>query len=188
MGNENYFSGQGYGNVNSMEKYIEHTRALSNGLKEIEPTIKTAVNLNHHDWTEGSWNLALSKESYFDAGVIHPYIQTETFLLNNYSAKIMLCAYKTTREKIEQYETYFDKPVLCTEWGILSENAPSNFIQALAVADMFLAFVEGSEKGVVQQAGIHMFYHSDKYSEATLWHRLATVFSTGCSSPSWIFS
>lgn len=172
MGNENFFTEQAFGNVATMEKYISHTKALNKSLKEIDPTIKTAVNLDHHDWGEDSWTATLAKESYFDAAILHPYVQTNTFMVNNYAAKIMLSAYKKTRERVEKYDQLFpNTPLLCTEWGVLSENSPSNFLQALATADIFLALLEENDRGIVQQMGLHMLYHSDRYSESTCYFR-----------------
>lgn len=172
MGNENFFTEQAFGNVSSLDKYISHTKELASALKEVDPETKVAVNLNHHDFSDGSWNLELAKENYYDAAIIHPYVQTNSFMLNNYSAKIMLSAYRTTQQRIEEYKQHFgSKPLLFTEWGILSEGSPSNFVQALSVADMFLSIIEGGDNGVVKQAGIHMLYHSDNYNEATLYFK-----------------
>lgn len=175
MGNENFFTEQAFGNVSTLSNYITHTKALAAVLREQNAAIKVAVNLNHHDFSEGSWNLELAKERYYDAAVIHPYVQTNSFLLNNYSTKIMLSAYKTTQHRIAEFKKHFGSiPLLFTEWGVLSEGSPSNFVQALSVADMFLSIVEGAEKGVVRQAGIHMLYHSDNYNEATLYFKNGT--------------
>lgn len=168
MGNENFFDKQNYGNVSSLAKYITHTKALSQGLKEVNPTIQTAINIEHSTYDEGGWNVTLSKENYYDAVVTHPYINTNTFLLNDFSVRQMFSSYNTTTERIHEYKQYFSKPLLFTEWSILSEGTPVNFAQTLGLADMFLAIEEGSAEGVVKQAGLHMLYHSDNYNEATL--------------------
>lgn len=169
MGNENFFTEQGLGNVNSLSNYISHTTSLASGLKQIDPNIKVAVNIEHDNYQTGSWNEELSKLNYYDATVMHPYVNTNTFMLNDVSANVMLSAFKTTTERIANYNTHFPgTPLLFTEWSILSSSTPVNFIQTLSLADMFLAIEKGNQDGIVKQAGIHMFYHSDKYGEATL--------------------
>ena len=169
MGNENYYSGQNYGNVTSLANYISHTKSLTQGLKLIKSDINTAINIDHDNYTAGSWNETLSHETYFDATVMHPYVSTNTFLLNDLSAYKMLSAYKITKERFTEYQHHFGStPLICTEWNILSNGSPVNFIQTLSIADMFFALEEGNVDGIVKQAGIHMLYHSDSYGEATL--------------------
>lgn len=53
MGNENFFDKQNYGNVSSLQNYISHTKALSKGLKEVDPTIQTAINIEHSTYDVG---------------------------------------------------------------------------------------------------------------------------------------
>lgn len=169
MGNENFFSEQGLGNVSDLSKYISHTTLLSAGLKTISSSVQPAVNIEHDNYTLGSWNNELSKLNYFDACVMHPYVNTNTFLLNDVSANVMFSAFKTTTERIHNYNINFpQKPLLFTEWSILSSGTPVNFVQTLSLADMFLAIEKGNQDGIVKQAGIHMLYHSDNYNEATL--------------------
>lgn len=169
MGNENYYDGQNYGNVSSIDHYITHTKSLSAALKPGSISTGLAVNIDHDNYASGSWNDKLASESYYDACVMHPYINTNTFMLNAFSAKTIFSSYKTTHERIAKYKNAFgNKSLLFTEWGILSGGTPVNFVQTLGVADMFLAIEKGNEKGVVKQAGIHMFYHSDNHNEATL--------------------
>lgn len=79
----------------------------------------------------------------------------------------LLNTYKKKRETISKYKSYFPStPMIMTEWGILG--SPS-FMTVLAVADGFMAIVEGSvNDNVVQQAGIHMFFHSNTNDPRTL--------------------
>ena len=169
LGNENFFSAQSLGNVDNLTNYIAHTKALSTGLKQINATVKVALNIDHHNYSSGSWSASIASENYYDALVVHPYVSTNTFLLNKLSAYKMMSAYKITTERLADFKRYFpDKPMLCTEWNVLSDGIPVNFIQTLSIADLFLALERGNEEGIVKQAGIHMLYHSDKYSEATL--------------------
>lgn len=178
MGNENFFTEQAFGNVATTDKYIQHTKSLATALKSVAPSVKVGVNINHHDFSVGSWNKKLAAEDYFDVAIMHPYVQTNSFLLNKYSSKIMLSAYKTTLHRFTEYEECFgtQRPLILTEWGILSEGTSPNWIQALSVADMFLSILEGADKGIVKQAGIHMLYHSDNYSEATLYYKEGGIF------------
>lgn len=169
MGNENYFSGQNYGNVTSTANYISHTTNLTTALKGVESSVKVAVNIDHDNYTTGSWNDELSKLNYFDAAVMHPYVNTNTFMLNDFSANVIFSSFKTTAHRIQEFENHFpSKPLLFTEWSILSTGTPVNFVQTLGISDMFLAIEKGNQDGIVQQAGIHMLYHSDSYGEATL--------------------
>jgi len=171
MGNENYFIGtQGIGQVDSEENYITHTKALTAGLKEVKNDVKVAVNVEHDGWEAGDWNYNLANEDYYDATVMHGYVQTNTFLLNPVSAFTMLNAYKTAQERFEAYKNLFgDTPLLMTEWNVLSDDTPLNFIQTLSVADMFLAI---EQEEVVKQAGIHMLFKSDEYHESTLTYNI----------------
>lgn len=172
LGNENFFTEQSFGNVETIDAYISHTKEVTTQLKSVDPSIKVGVNLNHHDFSDGSWNVRLSEEDFFDVAIIHPYVQTNSFMLNRYSAKVMLSAYKKTQDRIDEYVSHFpNHPVIFTEWSILSEGTPPNFVQALAIGDMFLSIIEGADRGVVKQAGIHMLYHSDNYNEATLYYK-----------------
>lgn len=169
MGNENYYDGQNYGNVSDLANYISHTKNLTQGLKQIKSDIKTAVNIDHDNYANGGWNDSLSKESYYDAAVMHPYVSTNTFILNELSAYKMFSSYKITKDRFNEFQNHFGStPLICTEWNILSKGTPVNFIQTLSIADMFFALEEGNVDGIVQQAGIHMLYHSDNYGEATL--------------------
>lgn len=172
MGNENFFTEQAYGNVDTPEKYLNHTKSLNTALKQIDSTVKTAVNIDHHDWGVGSWNDNLAKENYYDAAVMHPYVQTQTFMMNAYAARIMLSSFQITRKRLAEYRSMFGStPLLCTEFGVLSEGAPDNFMQVLGMADLFLALLEGNDSGTVQQLGLHMFYHSDRYSNSTCYYK-----------------
>lgn len=169
MGNENYFSGQNYGNVTSTANYISHTTNLASALKSVDPTVQVAVNIDHDNYSVGSWNDELSKLNYFDAAVMHPYVNTNTFMLNDFSANVIFSSFKTATHRISTFNNHFpNTPLLFTEWSILSTGTPVNFVQTLGIADMFIAIEKGNQDGIVQQAGIHMLYHSDAYNEATL--------------------
>lgn len=168
MGNENYYNGQNYGNVSSQANYVSFTTSLSSGLKSVDPNVKVAVNIENDNYSSGSWNDTLSQLNYYDAAVMHPYVNTGAFMLNAFSAQEMLSAFKTTQQRIANYSAHFNKPLLFTEWNILSSGTPVNFIQTLGLADMFLAIEKGNQDSIVKQAGIHMLYLSDNYSEATL--------------------
>ncbi|WP_430816511.1 hypothetical protein [Carboxylicivirga sp. RSCT41] len=173
MGNENYFIGtQGIGQVDSEENYISHTRALASGLKEVKSDVNVAVNIRHDGWEAGDWNYNLANQDYYDATVMHGYIQTNTFLLNPSSAFTMLSAYKTTMERLTAYKELFgNKPLLMSEWNVLSDGTPVNFIQTLSVTDMFLAI---EQEELVRQAGIHMLFKNDAYHESTLTYNINT--------------
>jgi hypothetical protein len=56
LGNENYFPDQAFGNVDSPEKYISHTKEVTAALKSIKADIQIAVNTDHHNYLAGSWN------------------------------------------------------------------------------------------------------------------------------------
>ncbi len=173
MGNENYFIGtQGIGQVDSEENYISHTTALAAGLKEIKPDVKVAVNIEHDGWEAGSWNYKLANQDYYDATVMHGYVQTNTFLLNPISAHTMLKAYKVTQERFKAYKSLFgNKPLLMTEWNVLSDDTPMNFIQTLSITDLFLAI---EQEEVVKQAGIHMLFKNEHYHESTLTYNIGS--------------
>ncbi len=177
MGNENYFSDQAYGYVDDRntglngnndghfyDEYINHTKDLASWLKAIDPDIKVAVNTHDDDW-----NIPLAAENYYDACVMHNYIFVNSFMMNQYAAADFLGAYKTTQERLDHYVATFggDEPVIMSEWGLLSE-MPTSFLQVIGSADNFLSIERGNERGIVEQAGIHMLYHGDFIGEASL--------------------
>lgn len=171
LGNENFFAEQSFGNVDTPEKYVSHTKAVTASLKAVDPLIKVAVNTDHHDYNDGSWNDILSQEDYYDGCVMHPYTKTGTFLLNKPALRTIYTAYGITKKRFEEHRSMFpNKPLVLSEWNILSDGAPLNFAQALGVADQFLAIVEGGDEGLVVQAGLHTFCHSEYYSEQTLYY------------------
>lgn len=167
LGNENFYGTQSYGyisggqwQVSDIDEYISHTKALVNSLKVISPNTGYAVCMNHHDYTSGSWSDVLSQETYFDAAVMHNYNNVGNENLDYGSGVVLLDSYKYTRKNIQTYQQYFGStPMLVSEWGVLGSKS---FLGVLSSADMFLALLEGNTyDGVVQQAGIHMLYHSD---------------------------
>lgn len=171
MGNENFYSGQNYGNVENIDEYISHTSALASSLKSVKSDVMVAVNIDHSDYTEDSWNGRLAKETYYDAVVTHPYVSVKTGLPCSYAFATMLSTYKTTRHRVEEFKTNFPgKPLLCTEYGVLPD-VPKNFMTTLTSADLFFGLLEGNDEGVVQQMGRHMMYHSDNNMTATAYYR-----------------
>jgi hypothetical protein len=170
LGNENYFPDQAFGNVDSPQKYISHTKEVTAALKSVKSDIQIAVNTDRHNYLAGSWNDLLSKENYYDACVMHPYTNTGTFLLNKPALQAVFGAYRSTKEAFAEHKKMFPgKPLLLSEWNIFTEGAPSYFAQALGVADQFLAIAEGGDEGLVVQAGLHMFCLSEENTESTLY-------------------
>lgn len=181
MGNENFFSDQTSGNVvdvdytASVSAYISHTKALTTALKSVDSDVKVAVNIDRHSW-DGDWDRQLATETYYDATVMHPYVKINGFLFSEASAKEILVSYREIQENLSNYESVFGTtPVHCTEWSVLSDGIPINFLQVLGVGDLLFGLLEGNDRGIVQQLGIHMLYHSDTYSEATLYFKESGV-------------
>ncbi len=157
LGNENYYSEQSFGLTASIDDYIKHTKQLDLSLKALEPTIKTAVNIDHHSYLDNGWSKRLAKESYYDAAVLHSYIKVASPVMGKMATYQMLNSYKVMKQRIEQYKQHFDVPMLVSEWGVAAEMG-GNYIQTLATADMFFALIEGADDGTVVQAGIHQLY------------------------------
>ncbi|QTD37394.1 T9SS type A sorting domain-containing protein [Polaribacter batillariae] len=173
LGNENFFSQQQGGNVTDVASYISHTTNVINELKTVNPNVKAAVALEKDYYFNGSWNHTIKQhlltDDYFDAATLHFYNNTNAFLYSGSTIYRMLKSYKITQDKIAKFNTHFPgKSALITEWGVLTGNMPVNFSQTLASADVFLALEKGNQQGIVQQAGVHMFWHSNKYHESTL--------------------
>lgn len=176
MGNENYFGDQAYGQVcdtsylygnnngDYTDEYISFTKKLYEGLKVVHPEALIAVN-THDD----HWNTPLAADMYFDACVMHNYIFPDAFMMNQYAAAEMFEAYRVTQNRIDEYEATFGttKPILMSEWGILSDMSAS-FVQVLASADDFLSIEKRAHSGIVAQAGIHLLYHGDFIGEGSL--------------------
>lgn len=176
MGNENYFGDQAYGFVDDTElglngngdgedydEYIRHTKDLASWLREVKPDIQVAVN-THDD----HWNTPLAQEDYYDACVVHNYNFINGFLLNQLTVQQFMQSYKKTENVIASHvNTFGDKPIIMSEWGLLSE-MPNYFLQTLCTADNFLAIEKGAHEGAVRQAGIHMLYHGDFVGEGSL--------------------
>ncbi len=176
MGNENFYSNQSYGNVENIDEYISHTSALASSLKSVKPDVKVAVNIDHSEYSEGSWNGRLTEETYYDAAVMHPYVSLNTGLPCSYSFATMLSTYSITKHRIEEFKTHFPNiPLLCTEYGVLLTETPKNFMSTLTSADLFLGLLEGNDDSVVQQMGRHMMYHSDNNHVATSYYRDGAV-------------
>ena len=57
----------------------------------------------------------------------------------------------------ENYEEMFgDMPMIVTEWGVLRDKIVNmSYAEALISSDMFLALVEGQQRGIVHQAALH---------------------------------
>lgn len=176
MGNENYFGDQAYGYVDDTEtglngnnngedydEYIKHTKDIASWLREIKPDIKVVVN-THDD----HWNTPLAAEDYYDACVVHNYNFVNGFMQEQFSIRQFLQSYKKTENTINRHvSTFGDKPIIMSEWGLLSDMPPS-FIQVLCTADNFFAIEKGGHNGIVEQAGIHMLYHGDFIGEGSL--------------------
>ena len=174
LGNEGYYDKQSWGYMTSSDRtsdvttYINHTSALTTALKSIDPSVKIAVPIDHFNYDAGGWSDKLSKESYYDIAVVHSYVNVDQgAVFDLTTGTTLLNTYKKQRETIEQFKTHFPTtPLIMTEWGVLGS---SSFMSAIAVADAFLAILDGNiQDEIVQQAGIHMFYHSDSNEPRTL--------------------
>lgn len=174
LGNENFFPEQAYGNISdgdnvvNVANYISHTKAVTTELKTVDPNIKVAVVVNHLTYDQGSWSDELAKEDYFDATVVHNYINIRNEELNFTTGSQLINSYAETKHVFDEYKTHFgNTPALVTEWGV--QGAPNSFLSVLAYADIFMALLDhGVDDGIVAQAGIHMFYHSDSNLPQTL--------------------
>ncbi len=169
-GNENYYSEQSFGLSANINDYIKHTKQLDLSLKALEPTIKTAVNIDHHSYLSNDWSHHLANESYYDATVLHSYINVASPVMGTMATYQMLNSYKVMKQRIEQYKQYFDVPMLVSEWGVAAEMG-GNYIQTLATADMFFALIEGADDGTVAQAGIHQLYSESPIDHFLLFTR-----------------
>ncbi|QTD38489.1 hypothetical protein JL193_04155 [Polaribacter batillariae] len=173
LGNENFHSEQQGGNVTDVTTYISHTQNMVTQLKTVNPNVKAAVCLEKDYYFTGSWNNSIKQATqsndYFEAATFHNYNNTNSFLYSGSTVYKMMNSYKITQERVAKFGTNFPgKAALITEWGVLSDDIPVNFTQTLASADVFLALEKGHQQGIVEQAGIHMLWRNNIYSEATL--------------------
>lgn len=177
LGNENYFPTQAYGNISDgwetpdVDAYISHTGSLSASLKTIDPNIKVAVNINHLTYEVGGWSDRLANETYYDATVLHNYVSPRNATLDFTTGSMLLQSYKQTKKNLDEYKVHFGTtPTIVTEWGL--QGAPESFLSVIASAEIFMALLdEGFNDGVVTQAGIHMFYHSDNNQHQTMMYK-----------------
>ena len=167
LGNENYFPTQAYGNISNgfenpdVDTYIAHTSAVTSSIKGTDPNLKVAVNINHLTYEADGWSDKLSRETYYDATVLHNYISPRNAELNFNSGNVLLRSYASTKKNFTEYKQHFgNTPTIVTEWGL--QQPPESFLSVIASADIFMALLdEGFSDGVIKQAGIHMLYHSD---------------------------
>ena len=177
MGNENFFSDQAMGNIAdvdgeaSVTAYITHTKSMASALKNVDPSVQVAVNIDRHSW-DGEWDSTLAQEKYYDATIVHPYVKVSGFLFGEASAKEYLSAYNKAKENLTNYQRVFGTtPLYCTEFNVLSDGIPCNFLQVLSLGDVIFALLEGNDAGIVKQMGVHMLYKNDSYSESTLYFK-----------------
>ncbi|SEQ13537.1 Por secretion system C-terminal sorting domain-containing protein [Hyunsoonleella jejuensis] len=175
LGNENFFSDQqGGNNIRDVNSYISHTTDVITQLKTVNPNVKAAVCLEKDYYFTGSWNNTIKNhidtvDDYFDAATVHFYNNSNSFLYSGSTVYKMMTSYKVVEERVSKFSTNFPgKSALITEWGVLTDDMPVNFTQTLASADVFLALEKGNVQGVVEQAGIHMLWKNNTYSESTL--------------------
>lgn len=161
LGNENHDKGQQGGPIRSVAGYIETTKAVTAALKSVDPKVKVAVNINLAD--DQDWGIPISKESYYDAVVMHPYIFLGTdpkLTWNGSLIRAMFSAYALENKLLGRYREIFgSRPLLLSEWGII---APMDtlFSQAatLGTADQFISILDHAEDGLVEMASIHIFF------------------------------
>lgn len=159
MGNENSYPNQAGGQVPDVEAYIALTRKLSKALKAVDPSVKTAVNI---EGNMTQWDLTLAAENYYDAVVMHPYLSINTAIGDDETVASLLSAYKQFNFKIQNYLSVFgNRDLVLSEWGLIcndkQEAGTETIFAALAIADTFLAILEQSEDGPVREACLHMF-------------------------------
>ena len=161
MGNENCYPDQNGGLIPDVQSYIAHTRQLSAALKQISPDISTAVNISGN---LNEWDRAIAQADYYDAVVMHPYLQVHSSIVDDETVSLMLGAYAHFNDEIARYQSLFgSKPLLLSEWGIDGKPAGSDTVLAgLALADMFMAILEHAEKGLVKEGCLHLLISSHK--------------------------
>jgi hypothetical protein len=170
LGNEMYLSENQYFNVTNASTYVTHAKSIRDEIKIINPAAKVAVCIDKDDFTNTGWNKTLSTDqTYFDAVTLHNYNATGLFFHSDYSSYSILTGYRASTNRFNSASAMFpNKPVLLTEWGVTGNVDDPYFVETLGIADMFLATVKGSQRGIVKQAGIHMLYKSNENSAATL--------------------
>ncbi|HBE02751.1 MAG: hypothetical protein A2096_02380 [Spirochaetes bacterium GWF1_41_5] len=160
LGNENYAEKQQSKEVNSVATYMEKCKQVTATLKSIDKNILCAVNIENPN--SENWTLPLSKEKFYDAVVIHPYIYigVKDKELDLNTSRIMLSSYSMLYKELTDCEKIFNgRPFLLSEWGLLAPPQISfNMLGALGTADMFNAIIEFSEKGMVKMASIHILF------------------------------
>lgn len=183
FGNEMFFTENLSGNnITDVNTYASHCQQLSSQIKAVDPLAKVAICIDKDDYTNSSWNTTLSQnQSYYDACVVHNYNAVSSYFPNKYHMYVALNGYRTTRNRINNFKLKFPtKSLILTEWGITTDVELPYFVQALGLADMFLAMEKGNEEGVVKQAGLHMLYKNDQKHESTLFYKsgLNTILSS----------
>lgn len=166
LGNETYYSHQSHGSaaggamhVSDVNAYINYTKDLSTALKGVSSTTGIAVPIDHDNYSTGGWSDMLSKETYFDATIIHLYVGTGDAVLTYTGGLNLLNGYSRVRKTIDVYKSSFGStPTLFTEWLSMG---PSGILTILSNGDVFMGLIEGDvQDGIVKQAGQHMFTSS----------------------------
>jgi hypothetical protein len=163
LGNENYCDTQQSKKINNAKSYLEKCKAITEAIKKVSPETVVAVNIS--EAKDKKWGIPISKETFYDAVVMHPYSNAGSASASFTPVTIQstFTAYAQLEKRLAEYkEIYGDKPLILTEWGVLGEGKLlRNHMTALGTADMFFHIIEKSENGPVKNACLHVF--SDGY-------------------------
>ncbi len=159
LGNENDDPTQQSDTISNVYSYIEKCRIMASSLKGFDPSIQLAVNT---PFLDGEWSHALSKESFYDGVVTHPYLfmgfqgqgldwsKCVTLLTSDLTVKNLLAPAR---------DVFSGKPIILSEWGIITPmNLVGTPIAAFSTALAFFPILDGFESGFVDLACLHIAF------------------------------
>lgn len=140
LGNENFWKTQRSDAVSDVQRYIDVSKAHAAALKAADPAIKVSVNITWRDVLTHEWNLAIARETYYDAVSLHRYVEhpeTPDGMAKTLAARneIIECA-----EAVRM--VFPGLPIWLTEWSV---DGGENALSVIALADTWLGLVRRSD-------------------------------------------
>ena len=99
--------------IPTVEKYLSHTKALTQGLKSIKSDIQVSININYRDFNN-PWNTALANENFYGALSLHRHLGKEIAVVPTAAdAKVIFNAKKVLQTSVNECKRLFPGKSIC---------------------------------------------------------------------------